>query len=113
MADPQGEIPESDNLVSDPVEPPEPQRIQLRRTKGWRKPEGSVVVARPTKWGNPVSKALVPDPVDLVRYYEKWIELFPHVAQAARRELRGHDLACWCPLNQPCHADVLLKIANK
>lgn len=35
---------------------------------------------------------------------------------AARRaeleELRGHDLACWCPLDQPCHADVLLELAN-
>jgi hypothetical protein len=28
------------------------------------------------------------------------------------RELRGHDLACWCPLDQPCHADVLLAVAN-
>ena len=25
--------------------------------------------------------------------------------------LRGHDLACWCPLDQPCHADILLKLA--
>lgn len=29
-----------------------------------------------------------------------------------RRELRGKDLACWCPLDQPCHGDVLLEIAN-
>ncbi|ETX26587.1 DUF4326 domain-containing protein [Roseivivax isoporae] len=29
------------------------------------------------------------------------------------RELRGKDLACWCPLDQPCHADVLLEIANR
>lgn len=27
-------------------------------------------------------------------------------------ELRGRDLACWCPLDQPCHADVLLELAN-
>jgi hypothetical protein len=26
-------------------------------------------------------------------------------------ELRGKDLACWCPLDQPCHADVLLELA--
>lgn len=30
----------------------------------------------------------------------------------AVRKLRGHNLACWCPLDQPCHADVLLEIAN-
>lgn len=28
------------------------------------------------------------------------------------QELRGHDLCCWCPLDQPCHADVLLELAN-
>lgn len=27
--------------------------------------------------------------------------------------LRGRDLACWCPLDQPCHADVLLDLANR
>lgn len=26
--------------------------------------------------------------------------------------LAGLDLACWCPLDQPCHADVLLELAN-
>lgn len=31
---------------------------------------------------------------------------------AVRAELAGLDLACWCPLDQPCHADVLLEIAN-
>jgi hypothetical protein len=30
----------------------------------------------------------------------------------ARRELRGRDLACYCPLEEPCHADVLLEVAN-
>jgi hypothetical protein len=34
-------------------------------------------------------------------------------AAALRRDLAGHDLACWCPLDQPCHADVLLEIANQ
>ena len=29
-----------------------------------------------------------------------------------RNELAGLDLACWCPLDQPCHADILLDIAN-
>lgn len=30
-----------------------------------------------------------------------------------RRELAGRDLACWCPLDQPCHAEVLLELANQ
>lgn len=29
-----------------------------------------------------------------------------------RKELGGRDLACWCPLSSPCHADVLLELAN-
>jgi hypothetical protein len=29
-----------------------------------------------------------------------------------RAELAGHDLMCWCPDWQPCHADVLLELAN-
>jgi hypothetical protein len=29
-----------------------------------------------------------------------------------RRDLTGRDLACWCPLDRPCHADVLLELAN-
>lgn len=33
-------------------------------------------------------------------------------AEQVRLNLRGKDLACWCPLDQPCHADVLLAIAN-
>ncbi|QNI44588.1 hypothetical protein SynRCC2555_00800 [Synechococcus sp. WH 8101] len=31
----------------------------------------------------------------------------------ARRELAGFDLACTCPLDQPCHADVWLEVANQ
>ena len=27
--------------------------------------------------------------------------------------LKGKNLACWCALDEPCHADVLLELANK
>lgn len=128
-----------------------PQRIQLQRTKGWRKPPSAVVVARPSKWGNPIptsgavqvgitgldglhyelmipltpaiavamyraelESGLTPMPDD-VRLPSGWREEdAEHVAKnrAALAELTGHDLACWCPLDQPCHADVLLELAN-
>lgn len=103
----------------------EPQRIQLRRTKGWRKPEGAVVVARPTKWGNPYrvtagNHCTYPaNRADVVRLFRQAVEADRdygrnicgfHYADLA--ELRGKDLACWCPLDQPCHADVLLELAN-
>lgn len=33
--------------------------------------------------------------------------------RSIRKFLAGKDLCCWCPLDQPCHADVLLEIANQ
>ena len=106
-----------------------PKRIQLRRTKGWRKPEGAIVVARPSKWGNPfrvgatittgfAGVSVVVDADLAVRQYRRWLTgTHPAVDAAVVRnsldELRGHDLACWCPLDQPCHADVLLDLANE
>lgn len=89
-----------------------PKRIQRKRTKGWRMPANAVYVGRPTKWGNPVSAQLVPDREDLVDCYRYFLEVFPIVAEHAIVELHGKDLVCWCPVDQPCHADVLLEVAN-
>ena len=118
-----------------------PERIQRKRTKGWRMPEGAIYVGRPTRWGNPfniewhgrdlavetfrrsaqggwnpfrldhLSDAMYDRMYDAhTRWYER---LGGHPVDLARSELHGHDLACWCPLDQPCHADVLLEIANE
>lgn len=116
-----------------------PQRIQLRRTKGWRLPAGAIVVSRPTKWGNPFTLWTVPDAVEL---YRRWLAGEVDRAEWERRlaadkqplvaqlkignlelkrtnilnhiaQLRDSDLACWCPLDKPCHADVLLELANR
>jgi hypothetical protein len=150
-----------------------PERIQLRRTKGWRLPEGAVSVARPTKWGNPfrlndrsyglcrvpaahaghddweyegrisapgmrhdyfhpdgqvtfcnvrlMSRQEViecyrrsllrhdPEPRRLVGSDLSWFVKV--TVEEVRRDLAGKDLACWCPPG-PCHADVLLEVAN-
>lgn len=99
-----------------------PKRIQRKRTKGWKMPPGAVYVGRPTKWGNPVkvvkSKILsghyVISPQDAVERYRFWItktEGRPLLHQL--KELRGKDLVCWCALDAPCHADVLLRLANE
>lgn len=93
-----------------------PQRIQRRRTKGWRLPAGAIIVTRPTKWGNPFKPTNRDSHQLAVTLYERWLALIPEgreIAEAAKRELRGHDLACFCKLDQPCHADVLLRIANE
>lgn len=121
-----------------------PQRIQRRRTKGWRMPENTVYVGRGSRWGNPykvgaqhpgialavvepqrVCLALaglsrVRDRADAV-YRFSWLlapvenradlPAYPSLAEI-KAELAGKNLACWCPLDTPCHADVLLEIAN-
>lgn len=107
-----------------------PQRIQLRRTKGWRLPEGAVSVARPTKWGNPFwigsnrcsgrgqtyAEERVTDAETSVRFFREMLSITPrnYPTQAEIvAELRGRDLACWCKPGAPCHADVLLELANR
>lgn len=116
----------------------QPQRIQRKRSKGWRMPEGAIYVGRPTQWGNPFSvredreawtvegpngvvasgltfraavTLAVRDYMTLVMDHNKWEKWVG--------QLRGKDLACWCPLADkdgnpvPCHADVLLELANR
>jgi len=111
-----------------------PARIQRRRTRGWRMPQGAVYVGRPSVWGNPYRLSPCPDGwnvkapwggntrfltqgaarawavqslrTDLEQGRAPWTE------EEIRAHLAGHDLACWCPLDQPCHADLLLDIAN-
>jgi uncharacterized protein DUF4326 len=97
------------------------QRVQLRRTKGWRIPANTVRVDRTTRWGNPVvigevwQGAVVPDAAQAVRLFRAGVEGgqqgFPSPS-AIRAALRGKNLACWCRLDWPCHAHVLLEIAN-
>lgn len=89
-----------------------PKRIQLSRKKGWRKPEGAVVVARPTKWGNPFSIAEYGREL-AVKNYRMRVTGLISIGAVDLSLLRGKDLCCWCPLDQPCHADVLLELANQ
>ena len=112
-----------------------PHRIQLRRTKGWRMPPNTARVCRPTLWGNPFTH---PDPAQAVAAFRHHIQgnsqvhriepgglqltargnprclhwSWPDWAKENLPRLRGRNLACFCPLGQPCHADVLLELAN-
>ena len=133
------------------------ERIQLKRTKGWRLPEGAVNVARHSsgwsKWGNPFRIGhkvicpgrwdteatpypgelpvghydgtgtghayeirLVRDRADAVALYIAYYAKMSWCNQSSRdrirRELGGRDLACWCPIGEPCHGDALLAVAN-
>lgn len=96
-----------------------PRRIQRKRTKGWKMPPNTVYVGRPTKWGNPYGVGngvgQFVNREGAVSAYRRWIEANQQTAERFRKpiaELRGKNLACWCPFDQPCHADVLLEIAN-
>lgn len=117
-----------------------PHRVQLSRKKGWRMPSDTVSVARPTRWGNPFKvgqsthlwhrsaahpydfyrdqftvvsrehavalfRAVLTDP-------EKWLDQWG-LETGWEDQIRGKNLACWCPLHAPCHGDVLLELANK
>jgi hypothetical protein len=86
-------------------------RVQRRRTAGWRMPADTVYVGRPTKFGNPFPVAEHGQAAAVERF-RLWLQTQPLLVDQARRELRGKHLACWCRLDQPCHADVLLQAAR-
>jgi len=111
-----------------------PKRIQRKRTKGWKMPPNTEYVGHPTIWGNPfqLSCAMTDGmKASLVKKYEGallartndraeleqwfrahgWQGMVP-IGSEISSWLRGKNLACWCPLDQPCHADVLLELAN-
>lgn len=111
-----------------------PERIQLKRIKGWRMPPDSVVVSRPSMWGNPFSWQEARDEWSctdadardvVVDIYRDWLAMvdpahFSPALRAARvailanvSSLRGKNLACWCVAGARCHADVLLELANR
>ena len=87
-----------------------PERIQRKRSKGWRMPPNTVYVGRPTKWGNPFFVASDMPAHLAVENFRNMLNR--HDEAEIRATLRGKNLACWCALDQPCHADVLLKLAN-
>jgi hypothetical protein len=118
-----------------------PLRIQRLRTKGWRMPEGAVYVGRPTIFGNPFWHAAQFHGVELslklyremaagcwnpslldfapdhyvsqvYEHHREWLKRIGIHPTEALRELRGKQLACWCPLTSVCHADILCELAN-
>lgn len=101
-----------------------PIRIQLSRAKGWRMPPNTVKVDRSTKWGNPFpveNDHPWKDAAWSVLQFSFWIDRLdvfvdkpaPPSLVEMQDGLRGKNLACWCKIGSPCHADVLLKIANQ
>lgn len=89
-----------------------PVHIQLSRKKGWRMPPNTVKVTRPGPWGNPFRAEGGYTAAAAVADFETQLLSDPQKVEAAITQLRGRNLACWCAHDQPCHADVLLRVAN-
>lgn len=89
---------------------PHPLRIQRKRTNGWKMPEGAVYVGRPTKWGNQFTEANS-GKYAVTNYCDRMRGLVL-IGAVDLSPLRGKQLACWCPLDKPCHADILCELAN-
>ena len=100
-----------------------PSRIQRRRARGWRTPEGAVYVGRGSVWGNPwrvdprrvgSSPLVVRDRAEAAARYCEWLTFTAEgraLAALARERLRGRTLMCWCPEGAPCHGDFLADLA--
>lgn len=97
-----------------------PQRIQLSRKKGFRLHEASkrlngfpvMKVARPSKWENPFRVGRDGDAETCVRKFREYLRMGTGPDHDWLATLRGKNLACFCALDAPCHADVLLELAN-
>ena len=103
------------------------ERVQLSRRKGWRMPLNTVKVDRTTKWGNPFIVGTHGTREHCVDLFAKMLagyicisdgpsievqEDYRRVVAIHRYELEGKNLACWCPKNARCHADVLLNLRH-
>ncbi len=101
-------------------------RIQLSRAKGWRMPPNTVKVDRSTKWGNPFVVGRHGTQARCVQLFEyllggylclsrgtvKQQTDYLEMLKRDRHQLKGKNLACWCRPDQPCHADVLLRLKH-
>lgn len=118
-------------MTTTPLADTEPRRIQRRRTKGWRAPDGAVYVGRGTPWGNPwtVTECLeagwATTDVEARRvsaeFFRAWLDGTldggpgPEGTSWSQEnrdwirehvaELRGRDLMCWCPPPSPGQPD--------
>lgn len=119
-----------------------PIRIQRKRVKGWKMPPNTINVTRPGQFGNPFvvggwyklglgsnkssftwfrcldekiaikeGYTKIETKQDAVEWFKTYRERYP-LHQSEKDKLKDKDLACWCKIGEPCHAEILLEIAN-
>ena len=90
-----------------------PRRFRIAKYLDHNPPNGKRVT-RPSRWGNPFRVGHeATDAAEAVALFRDHLRRRPALVELARRELRGFDLGCTCPLHQPCHADVWLEVVNQ
>ena len=75
-----------------------------------KRAEHDVYIGRPSKWGNPFVIGQHGDRAEVIRLYRAWAK-GKGLDKAAKTELRGKVLGCWCS-PAACHGDVLAEWAN-
>lgn len=86
----------------------DPPRVLNQRDK----PKTGVYVGRPSKFGNPFEIGKDGTRTEVIQKYERWFSTQPALIEAAKTELRGQNLICWCA-PKACHATILLHLANE
>jgi len=76
-------------------------------------PADAIYVGRPSKWGNPFKIGIDGTRAEVIaKYRSRVLNILMFTDSHFLDDLRGKDLVCWCK-PQPCHADVLLELANQ
>jgi hypothetical protein len=89
--------------------------LRIRRPHYFAPINGAVLVTRPSRWKNPYK--LIQHGGEYTRQQAVWLYEHEHLPRRPDLleqlpNLRGKLLACYCPLDQPCHGDVLAWMAN-
>jgi hypothetical protein len=89
-------------------------RIQRKRTKGWKKPEGAVYIGYRTPYGNPFKwKDLPGGKGEAVDLYRQWLPEAVASGKINLAPLQGKTLMCFCREDEVCHGDVIISFMNK
>ena len=90
------------------------KRVQIQYYK--KLPENTKKVSRPSRWGNPFKLKQHGGEYTLessLAKYQSWLDIQLEKNIDFLRPLYGYDLGCFCPLDSPCHADILLSFIHE